>query len=95
MPRRPGLPPGPPAPPTLPALRFARDHPPAVVAAHVRAGRWVRVRRGAYVESVPTGTDPCTASREAGLAHVAAVTEQLHAGQVVSHASAALWGLPL
>ena len=67
-----------------------------MVAAHVRTGRWTWVRRGAYVETVAAGTDPHTASRQAGLAHVAAVTEQLRAGQVVSHASAALlWGLPV
>jgi hypothetical protein len=80
----------------LPTLHLAGDHAPPVVAAHVRAGRWTRVRRGAYTDTVPASVDRFAAARHASLAQVAAVRAQLRADQVISHVSAALlWGLPL
>jgi very-short-patch-repair endonuclease len=95
VPRRPDLPVGPPPTPELPALHHAGEHPPRIVAAHVRAGRWTRVRRGIYVDTVPTA-DPYVAAHHTALARIAAVRAQLYAGQVLSHTSAALlWGLPL
>lgn len=54
------------------------------------------MRRGVYIDTVPTGGDRHAAVRQVSLAHIAAVRAQLHADQVVSHVSAALlWGLPL
>lgn len=87
-----------PSPPTLPRILLARDHPSDVVRREVRLGRWLKVRRGAYVASDGVswaGADPA-ARRALHLARVAAVAAQTSSEAVISHQSAALvWGLPL
>lgn len=92
MPRRPGavLPPD----PVLPSVHLARDHDRSAVAAHVRTGRWIRIRPGAYVDAALL--DGSDGRRRRELARIAAVTRQLRLDHVVSHESAALLrGLPL
>lgn len=94
MPRRPGPMPEPVAP-NLPTVTFARDHPPAYVAAQVRSGAWIRVRHGAYLPA-PTDPDVYDQRRRLALARIVAMKEQLACPFVLSHESAAmLWGLPL
>lgn len=88
----------PPRPPTLPRILLARHFPSDVVRREVHEGRWLRVRRGAYVardDASWAGTDPA-ARRALHVARVAAVAAQVSAGATISHQSAALvWGLPL
>lgn len=85
--------PGPASPAQLdtspfPALHRAADLPPPVVAAHVRTGAWVRVRRGFYVDGEAVRGDD--GRRRLALAHTLAAHGCLGPGHVVSHASAAL-----
>lgn len=88
-------------PPTqIPSVVLARDLPRGVLDAEVRAGRLVRVRRGAYVSraEVPQHDSPGGRVRMA-LARIAAVAAQVGSpsgsSASVSHQSAALvWGLP-
>lgn len=75
---------------------MARDLPAPVVAAALRSGEWVQVRRGAYLPSgaVPsmTSTDPEDA-RQVHLARMAAVAAQARGEVTFSHGSSALaWG---
>ena len=87
-----------PTPPALPRILLARDYPSDVVRREVKQGRWLKVRRGAYVTSdgvAWAGADPA-ARRALHLARVAAVAAQVSCEAVISHQSAALvWGLPL
>ncbi|NLF05362.1 MAG: hypothetical protein GX593_10245 [Actinomycetales bacterium] len=96
MPRRPG-PPSPaqynPAPP--PRVHLARELPRAELAAHLRDGRWEKIRHGAYVEKIEI-PDAYEQQRQRALAHVAAVGRQNVRERVFSHVSAALLhGLPV
>lgn len=77
----------------------ARDLPAPVVTAAVRAGEWVRVRRGAYLPAgdVPsmTSTDP-EDTRQVHLARMVAVAAQARDEVTFSHGSSALaWGSSL
>jgi predicted transcriptional regulator of viral defense system len=75
----------------VPALHLAREYADATVAARLRAGRWERVGRGAYVSATPP-----LSPRARALARIAAVHENLRTPHWFSHESAALiWGLPL
>lgn len=88
----------PPRPPVLPRILLARHFPSDVVRREVEEGRWLQVRRGAYVArdgASWTGADPVE-RRALHVARIAAVAAQLSAGATISHQSAALvWGLPL
>ena len=93
----------------LPHVHLAGQHSPRALRELVAAGRWVRVRRGAYVDAdyltcadADAGAAAAhAAARRAAIARVAAVVAlaaaEAGAGEVVlSHESAALvWGLPL
>ena len=70
----------------LPEVHLARDHPRSEVAGLVRAGTWVRVRPGAYVDAavLDAATDP---DRCLALARVAALGMKLRTDAVVSHTS--------
>ncbi|ACZ23038.1 hypothetical protein Sked_31410 [Sanguibacter keddieii DSM 10542] len=74
---------------------LARDLPRGVLDAEVRAGRLVRVRRGAYLPLAELPRDDLSARLRLALARIAAVAAQTGSSPVVSHQSAALvWGLP-
>lgn len=89
--RRPGVQTAPVA--DLPHVHLARDHHRSVVAALVRDGTWVRVRRGAFVDAALLQT--ADHRRTLALARIAALRTQLTSDAVISHTSAALlWGLP-
>jgi len=76
-------------------VHLARDVPRAELAEHLRAGRWEKVRHGAYVETV-TSPNTYEERRRRALALIAAVSRQNVREHVVSHASAALLhGLPV
>jgi len=63
--------------------------------AEIRAGRWERLRPGAYLAVVPSADRWADVHRRA-LARIAAVDAQLGVRHALSHDSAALlWGLPL
>jgi very-short-patch-repair endonuclease len=93
MPRRPG-------PPSLaqlddrpfPTLRLTHAMPPSQVAARVRGGEWVRVRRGVYLDAGADAADP----HRMALARALGAHACLGGTHVLSHTSAALVaGLPL
>ncbi|WP_182112386.1 MULTISPECIES: hypothetical protein [unclassified Actinotalea] len=91
MPRRPGA--SLPADEPLPPVHLARHVDPSLAAAHLRSGRWVRVRRGAYVDVDHLRGDR---ARALALARIAALGSQLTIDHVVTHESAALlWRLPV
>jgi len=75
------------------------DVPPTTAVAELRAGRWERIRPGAYVRVGETGTAPVDRYAELhrrALARIVAVDAALRTEHVLSHQSAALlWGLPL
>jgi len=83
-------------PDVLPDVLLARDVEAGVMTGEARAGRWVRVRRGAYLpaEDADHLTSPHPADQErAHLARVAAVDSQVRHRPVFSHESAVvLWG---
>lgn len=84
-------------PPSRPAPRvvLAREVPGALSAAAVRAGRWERIRPGAFLPVDATLGEHARRERRA-LARVLAADAQLRVDHVISHQSAALlWGLPL
>ena len=63
--------------------------------AEVRAGRWGRIRPGAYLPTAE-GVGPYADLHRGALARIAAVDARLASEHVLSHSSAALlWGLPL
>lgn len=77
-----------------PPVHLLRSVDRYVAAREVRAGRWVRVRSGAWTPAPAAGS--WTAARNLALARIAAVSAQLEVEHVVSHQSAALlWGLPM
>ena len=74
---------------------LARDYPPALPAARVRDGTWIRVRPGAYVDA-PVDLHQHARDHLVALARIVALREQLTRAYALSHGSAALlWGLPL
>ncbi len=76
-------------------MLLRREVPPAMAIAEIRAGRWERIRPGAYLE-VGTLADPYADRHRRALARIAAVDAQLSSRHTLSHESAALlWGLPL
>lgn len=96
VPRRPGLPAAPGPVPDLPRVHRTAEHPPAWIAEQVRAGRWIKVARGAYVDAPASTLDRFARERQLGLATLAAARTRLAADRVLSHGSAALlWGLPV
>lgn len=93
MPRRPG----PPSPAqrddrAFPALHLTHGLPASHVAARVRRGEWVRIRRGVCMDAGADATDP----RRTALARTLGAHACLGGTHVLSHTSAALVaGLPL
>lgn len=82
-------------PARLPSVVLARDLPRGVLDAEVKAGRLVRVRRGAYLSRTDLPGDSPDARLQLALARIAAVAACIGPSAVVSHQSAALvWGLP-
>lgn len=80
----------------VPAVHLDRDVGPDTARSRLARGEWVRVRRGAYVETAALDGDLFVRSRQLALACIDAVCRQSRLDAVVSHSSAALvWGLPL
>ena len=75
--------------PALPKVYLARDHGAEAVRAGIREGRLVRVRPGAYVDTVEDEA-PWARRERFLLARCVAVARQLGPGHVVSHTAAAL-----
>lgn len=64
--------------------------------AQARAGSWVRVRPGAYIDRPEDDLDRHAVAARLALARLVAIRAQLSSDHVLSHSSAALlWGLPL
>ena len=72
-----------------------REVPPAMALTEVRAGRWERIRPGAYLPVVEA-LEPYVDLHRRALARIVAVDAGLDTEHALSHESAALlWGLPL
>lgn len=85
-------------PPTRPSVFLTRDLPARSAEREVAAGRWLRVRRGAYT-ATPTG-DRWDVRRQLALAHAEAIRRQLTCSFSFAGATSALlrgwwlWDLP-
>lgn len=80
----------------IPAVFLDREIAPGVARAQVTRGAWLRIRRGAYVETAELDDDVHRRARQLVLATAVAVDLQTSATAVFSHATAAaIWGLPL
>jgi len=78
-----------PRPPELPTVHLTRDRGSDAIAAAVRGGLLVRVRRGAYVAPT-TAKEPWARRRWMELARCAALSRQLGPEVVFTHATAAM-----